>query len=439
LSAWIAIYRASAAQARGDVDATAEHARGALELAGPEDHFARGGAAGFLGLAAWADGDLEVAVDTFTQAVASLHSAGNVTDALGSTVVLADMWQARGQPARARRLYEQALEIAETHPGLPLSTTGDLHSGLADVLREQAELDAAERHLEAGQKLGEAASLPENQHRWHLARAGLLRTQGDLEGALSELQQASPLYLPGFFPDVRPIPAAIARLQIAMGHLEEAWGWAREHQVAATDDLTYLAEFNHLTLARLLIARHRSHGDSGSLEDAIGLLDRLLSNAQAAGRGASVVDAHLLLALAHDAWGQRAEALAQLDRALTRAVPAGYVRLFLDEGAPMEDLLHAAEQRPETGKLARTILEGGATPALAAVPRMDAPPHPEGLSERELEVLRLLATDLTGPDIAGRLFMSVNTFRTHTRHIFTKLDVNTRRTAVARADELNLL
>jgi len=439
LSAWIAIYRASAAQARGDTDATAEHARRALELAGPEDHFARGGAAGFLGLAAWADGDLEVAVDTFTQAVASLHSAGNVTDELGSTVVLAEMWQARGHPARARRLYEQALETAGTHPELPLSTTGDLHAGLADVLREQAELNAAEWHLDASQKLGETASLPENQHRWHLARAGLLRTQGDLEGALSELQQASSLYLPGFFPDVRPIPAVITRLKITLGRLEEAWGWAREHQVAATDDLTYLAEFNHLTLARLLIAQQRAHGDSGSLEDAVALLDRLRSAAQAGGRGASVVDTHLLLALAHDARGQRAEALAQLDRALTRAVPAGYVRLFLDEGAPMEDLLHAAQRRPGTGELARAVLEAGAVPAPIAAPRADAAPPPEGLSERELDVLRLLASDLTGPDIAGRLFMSVNTFRTHTRHIFTKLEVNTRRAAVARADELNLL
>jgi len=119
-------------------------------------------------------------------------------------------------------------------------------------------------------------------------------------------------------------------------------------------------------------------------------------------------------------------------------VPAGYCQLFLDEGPPMTELL---------GQVARTAahdVRAHAEHLLAAGRRPPAhapagPPSEEGLSERELAVLRLLATDLTGPEISGRLFMSVNTFRTHTRHIFTKLDVNTRRAAVTRAGELGLL
>ena len=428
--AMAAVYRASVAQARGDVDGTVSHARRALALAGPDDHFPRGAAAGFVGLAAWAAGDLGTAVDTFTEAVASLRAAGMVADELGATVVLANLWLARGRPAEARRLYERALAAAERHPGPVLSSTGDLHVGLADVVREQGDLDAAARHLDAARELGDRASLLENRHRWYTATAALLRARGDLDGAVAMLDQAEPLFLPGYFPDVRPIATTRARVWIAQGRLDDARAWARGRHALAPDP-TYLAEYDQLTLARLLIAE-------GAAREALRLLDPVLDAALQADRDGSLIEARLVRALAHHANDDANAAGAELAGALTIGVPAGYCRLFLDEGEPMTRLL---------GQVARSAVHHVRTHAehlLSAAQRPSAPAparrtSEEGLSEREREVLRLLATELSGPEIAGQLFVSVNTLRTHTKHIFSKLDVNTRRSAVRRAAELGLL
>ena len=431
LPAMVAVYRAAVAQARGDVEGTVAQARRALALAGPDDHYPRGAGAGFVGLAAWAAGDLGTAVDTFTEAVASLRAAGMVTDELGATVVLASMWLGRGRPIEARRLLERALAAAESHSDRVLSSTGDLHVGLGDVLREQGDLAAAGEHLEVARELGDAASLMENRHRWYAATAALLQAKDDLDGAIAMLDQAEPLFIPGFFPDVRPIASTRARVRIAQGRLEDARAWARQRGVAPTDPPTYLAEHDQLTLARLLVAE-------GDAPTALALLDRVLDVAQAAGREGSLVEAGMVRALAHHANGDPESAAADIASALTHGVPAGYCRLFLDEGRPMHDLLRQVARvgTDDVRALAEQLLTADRA---ASAPAPAGPAAEDGLSARELEVVRLLATELSGPEISRQLFVSVNTLRTHTKHIFTKLDVNTRRAAVRRATDLGLL
>ncbi len=434
LPATIAMYRASVAQAHGDVEGTAQQARRALELTGPDDHLARGGALGFLAMAAWAQGDVSQAYETFDEAVASLHAAGNLVDELGSHVVLADLCRAAGRPVRARELCERALRQAESL-GEPLARASrELHVALAELDVEVGDLDRAGAHLDAASTLADRAPVTESDFRLFVARALLAAASGEDTAATGHLDRAEELHRPGFFPDVRPIPALRARLQVARGDLVAAGHWAREREVSPTDPAVFLREYDHLTLARLLLARHRAHLDPDAADLALGLLERLRGAATASARAGSLVEVRLLTALAHHALGQATEALRALTDALTLAPePEGYVRVFLDEGAPALELLRAAAAAEGVdGRAARVLAAATAGPP-------GIRPLPDPLSERELQVLRLLDTELSGPEIARELFISPNTLRTHTKHVFTKLGVTSRRAAVARARERGLL
>jgi LuxR family maltose regulon positive regulatory protein len=441
LPSQIAIYRAALAQARGDAAGTAQHARQALAHVQTGDHLGHGAAAGLLGLALWASGELDAALRTFGEARISLQLAGNLSDALSSTLILADMYIVQGRLREADRAYEQALQLAAAQGEPAPPATADLYVGLSELLRERDELEAAARHLHKSKALGEHASLAENRYRWHVAMARLLEAQGDLDGALDRLGEAERLYLRGFFPEVRPIAALRARIWIAQGRLAEALRWARDRGLSAADDLSYLREFDHLTLARLLLAQSNAGQDAGALREALDLLGRLLAAAEAGGRAGSVNEILVLQALAHAAQGNTSQALPPLERALAQAEPEDYVRLFAGEGPPLAALLREAAQRGITpgyvGRLLGAIGES-APPAVGQVTTPAGQPLPEPLSEREREVLRLLRTELSGPEIARQLVVSLNTFHTHTKNIYGKLGVKNRQAAVRRADELNL-
>ena len=262
--AMISVYRASLAQARGDVSGTVRHARHALDLARTEDHSVRGAAAGFLGLADWAAGHVQEALSTFSEAVRSLHAAGKLVDELDGTIVLADLWVASGRPSRARRLCEQALQTAG-QGGFPyVRATADLHVALAELDRELDELAGAESHLETARILGEQRSITENRHRWFVAMSQVRAAGGEYDPATHLLDQAEELYRRGFYPEVRPIAAMKARVQIAAGDLSPAADWAHDRGLSVGDDPDYLREYDHLTLARLLLARHRATGAATS-------------------------------------------------------------------------------------------------------------------------------------------------------------------------------
>jgi hypothetical protein len=153
-----------------------------------------------------------------------------------------------------------------------------------------------------------------------------------------------------FSPNVRPIPALRARVLAAQGRVGEALAWAREQGLSAADDLSYLREFEHVTLARALLAQHRAQRSESALHDPARLLRRLLRAAEARERTGSVIEILVLRALTDHARGDVPGALAALERALTLAEPEGYVRVFAAEAPPMASLLRrVARQRADLG------------------------------------------------------------------------------------------
>jgi LuxR family maltose regulon positive regulatory protein len=333
------------------------------------------------------------------------------------------------------RTYEQALQRASQPGGPVLRGTADMHVGMSELHRERDDLPAATQQLLRSQELGEHTGLPQNRYRWRVAMARIREAEGDLRGALDLLNEAERLYVGDFFPNVRPVPALRARVRVARGELGEALGWARERGLSVADDLSYLREFEHITLARVLLARYTAERAERTVQEATRLLERLLRAAEQGRRTGSVIEILVLQALAYQARDDIPAALASLRHALALAEPESYVRIFADEGPPMASLLRAAAKLRIAPSYVRRLLA-------AANKTGDSMPASQGLteplSERELDVLRLLGTDLSGPDIARELIVSLHTVRTHTKNIYAKLGVNNRRAAVRRARELDL-
>ena len=306
-------------------------------------------------------GDLESAIRRYTEALANLTASGNISDVLGCSIALADMHSTLGRLSDAIRTYQAGLDLAEAH-GV-VRGTADMHIGLSEVLLERNDLAAATQHLDASTQLGEQAGLPQHPYRWRVAMARLRRAEGDLDAALDLLDEAERVYNTDMSPAVRPVAAVKARVQLAAGDLAAARRWAAERGLAADDDLSYLHEYEHITLARVLLATHTADRDNRSVDDATRLLERLLAAAEEGQRTGSAIEILVVLSLAHQARGDHTAATAALEQALARAEPEGYLRIFVDELPALAPLLRATSPQGVAGDHARTVL--AAAPAAA--------------------------------------------------------------------------
>ncbi|MGB3412535.1 MAG: LuxR C-terminal-related transcriptional regulator [Microthrixaceae bacterium] len=434
LPAAVEMYRAALALMRGDFDATKLHGSHALDLAPEDEHLVR--AAALVGLAAWARGDITGASDGYTESMEGLLRAGHTSDVLGCSITLADLRLAQGRLREAKRIFSDGVALGSDRDGPALRGTADMHVGLSEILREMGDLEGALEQLELAAELGDHNGLPQNPYRSRLAMARVRTAQGDMESVEGLLDEAERLYATDFSPSLRPIPAVRAGLLADHGYLEAPLAWARERGLKADDDLDYLREFEHVSLARVMIAEFRATLSPQCLVDAIRLLERVAVEAADAGRNGDLLQVLILLAVAEDARGDRPKAVTHLERAISIAEPEGYLQTFLDAGPRLDPLLRFLVKAGTSSALVRRVLDlQTGRPDRRVVQQSLIDP----LSDRELEVLQLLTSELSGPEIASELMVSVNTVRTHTKNIYSKLGVTSRRAAVRRAEELRLL
>jgi len=449
LPAAIALERGYLAQLRGDTDrAVALTSQTLADL--DEGEWMLGSIARVrLAMAEWLRGRLAAAEQAFASSVAQWRAAGELTLAARGYHHLALLQRAQGRLDAALETYRQTLEMTAV-PGRPaLPAAGIAYVGMAEIAYQRGDLAAALEHVTRGIELCRRFVYTPPLATGLVTLAWIRQAMGDHAGALEAMGEAGQV-APS--PDVtallNPVPAQRARLLLAQGDRTAAARWTNQRGLRADDEPSYPREPEYLVLARVLLAEQAP-------EQALGLLRRLHDLAAGQARVASVIEIRALQALALAASGDEPGALAALGEALALAAPEGWVHVFVDEGAPMSSLLGrltapdqrqrvAAAQNVPPDYLARLL--AGFRPAAAR------PAHPSGravagwppglvepLSERELEVLALLAVGRSNQQIAEELVVALDTAKKHVSHILDKLGVANRTQAVARARELQLL
>ena len=436
LRASIANARTYLSQAYNDVPATIAYAHQALDLLPPDDYLRRGITGSLLGLALWQRGDIKSAYNTFASAMNNFETAGNIMFAVTGVYILSDMLLTLGQFRNAIDTYLRSLQLVSADEQAPMQGTADVYLGLSELYFERFDNDLTKQYLQKSETLSKTTGFPRWRYRWSLVQSRFRLSMGDFEGALNMLDEAERHYIRGPVPDMRPIPALRAMIWIKQGNVLEAIRWADDHKLSVDDTLRFPREFEYLTFARLLIARYRK-GDTSAIDDAVTLLSRLLDLAEDGGRNGSIINILIQQALLHDATGNTENGLTYLERALALAEPEGLVRTFVDEGIPIKRLLNEIH-KDDARNYITTLLSAFETEQPLPT---DSPVQAliEPLSDRELEVLQLVADGLSNRDISEQLYLALSTVKGHNRNIYGKLGVQRRTEAVARARDLGLI
>jgi len=395
----------------------------------------------FLALAAAYDGagDLERAVDAYAETI-RLSRLGANAAGLGITIRLIGALRLLGRLRAADEACRDALGHIQAQAMARLPAAGVLHVAMSEVLVERNDLEAAEAHLSQGMELGKWSGRLDAVRNAAYALSRLRQARHDANGALAAVQEAESAL--GELPPPltrAELLALRARILVRQGSLTEAAQCAEEAVRLAGRDRGQTGEIVALAASRVLLAQRKP-------DEAVAQLTRSLAAAEGCGRLGATIELRIFRSLALVRQGDTREAEADLERALALAEPEGYVRVFIDEGQPMQMLI------------AQWLAHAGASPlrdyAIHLLSQFDVEQHVitaarekaspavdlvEPLSKRELEVLHLMALGRTNQEIAQQLIVSPGTVKAHTASIYRKLDVANRTEAVARARQLGIL
>jgi LuxR family maltose regulon positive regulatory protein len=430
----IPIYRSVHARFRGDFSAAVALGQTALDQTPTTQLHDRAVAQLFLGQAHFHAGNTDAAEQVLPHAMQSGLASGHLTAYLNACHHLAQLRVLQGRLHDAKALCEQAIQVVGEQ-GAPVYS-GVEHASLGDLQREWNQLEAATAEIEKGLVLAQAGNDVFFLTDVYLARVRLALAQRDWESAWSCIKKAEQIARRSTTSlGLENLRSWHARIHLAQGEPAQAQRWAETKKAENVGPFDPQQEFELLTLARLWLAQ-------GKVDQAASLLERIRVAAEESGRHGRALEAQMLQALVDQAAGKEAQALERLAQVLAQAEPEGYVRLFVDEGEPMARLLQRAVNRGITPLYSSKLLAAVEVELKGELPQPPvgvAASLVEPLSERELEVLHLVAAGLSNREIADRLVVSVRTVKKHVQNILGKLGVTNRTAAVARGRELNLL
>ena len=419
---------------RLDHEDAVEYASGALHVLPEDDPHWRIIALWTMAESQERTGNITAAIAILREAQRAGQAAGNLFCPVLVEMTLAAALNAYGKRREAVRVCEETIERYTDAEGGPSPLASIIFSRLATLHYEADELDVARRYHEQSLALGEQLALGSDLAFSYGSYAPTLYAQGETVAALGALRKAYQLTAESGMTDTNWLIACEATIRLCEGDLSFARHWADTEGLSPDDAPQYLRLDQHILYGRLLLAQ-------GRLADARRWLARLERFTRERGLHRWRITTHILQALTAERSGDRRAAHDFLSRAIQTAAPGDYYRAFLDEGEPVIDLLPAV--RHAAPAFVDHLLD--CTGTARRPPQERAPSHRTSLpliespSNRELEVLQLIAAGLSNREIAHELYIAIGTVKRHINNIYGKLQVHRRTEAVARARSLGLL